>query len=517
MLLIYPPTARSSEPPLGIARLAAFIERCGGEARCLDLCREGIDYLLSLEPELKDADTWTRRAMKGRRQSAQRLREIDTYRHLDRYSRAVSDLGRALRAVSKPYSVEASLADYRDETRSPLRIADLKDSATKYEENIFYPLFESRLYPALAGIGDGWVGISICFLSQALCAFALMGYVKSKRPDLRIAVGGGLVTSYSCVSGLDLHGLFPDLVDLAVVGPGEESLGKLCGAGRGGGAPSRDSPGIDLGGFQLSKYSAPAMILPYNFSWGCPWKNCAFCPEKAEDIPYRGLPAPEAMAELELLSSRYAPRLLHFTDNEVSPLYLSALAGHSRLANWYGFARFSHRLLDENFCRALASSGCVMLQLGLESGDQKVLDAMGKGTKLEEIEAIFGNLKAVGIGTYIYVLFGTPAEGRDAALRTRDFVAANAEAIDFLNVAVFNLPASGEEAKGLATKSFYEGELSLYRAFKHPAGWDRPLVRKFLSDDFEAEPRIKTVVARTPPVFTSNHAPFFLSGQRRIP
>lgn len=510
MLLIYPPVARSSEPPLGIARLSASIKSRGGEATCLDLCREGIDYLLSLDPELKDADTWTRRAMKGRLKSEQRLREIGTYRHIDRYSRAVSDLGRALRTVSKPYRVEASLADYRDETRSPLRIADLKDSAAKYEENVFYPLLESRLYPALAGIGDGWVGVSICFLSQALCSFAIMGYVKSRRPDLKIAVGGGLVTSYSRVTGLDLHGLFPDLVDLAVVGPGEESLGKLCGAGPDGGAPSRDFLGLDLGGFQLTKYSAPAMILPYNFSSGCPWKKCAFCPEKAEDLPYRGLPAPEAMAELELLSSRHAPGLMHFTDNEVSPLYLSALAGHPRLVSWYGFARFSRRLLDEDFCRALAASGCVMLQLGLESGDQKVLDAMGKGTKLEEIEAILRNLKAVGIGTYIYVLFGTPAEDRDAALRTRDFVAANAEAIDFLNVAVFNLPASGEEAKSLATKNFYEGELSLYREFKHPAGWDRQFVREFLSADFEAEPRIKAIVARAPPVFTSSHAPFFL-------
>jgi hypothetical protein len=515
MLLIYPPVARSSEPPLGIARLAAFVESRGGEATCLDLCREGVDYLLGLESELKDADTWTRRAMKGRRQSEQKLREIGTYLDLDRYSRAVYDLGRALRTVSKPYRVEASLADYRDDSRSPLRVADLRDSAAKFEENIFYPLFESRLPSILNEIGDGWVGISICFLSQALCAFALIGYIKARRPDLRIAIGGGLVTSYSRVSGLDLRVLFSDLVDLAVVGPGEECLGKLYDIVPGGEAPYRAFSSLDLEDFRLSKYSAPVRILPYNFSWGCPWKNCAFCPEKAEDLPYRGLPSNKAMVQLELLTSRYAPGLIHFTDNEVSPLYLSALAYSPRLAPWYGFARFSRRLLDSAFCSALAVSGCVMLQLGLESGDQRVLDAIGKGTKLNEIEAILDNLKAVGIGTYIYVLFGTPEEDRDAALRTRDFVAANAKAIDFLNVAVFNLPASGEKARSLPTKNFYEGELSLYREFSHPAGWNRNSVRKFLSDDFEAEPRIKAIVARTPPVFTSNHAPFFL-GKTRV-
>jgi radical SAM superfamily enzyme YgiQ (UPF0313 family) len=151
-----------------------------------------------------------------------------------------------------------------------------------------------------------------------------------------------------------------------------------------------------------------------------------------------------------------------------------------------------------------------MLQLGLESGDQKVLEAMGKGTELSMIGRILENLAGVGIATYIYVLFGTPAEDRDSALRTRDFVARHAELIGFLNIAVFNLPAASAESGLLETRPFYEGELSLYREFSHPAGWNRDEVRRFLSRDFEAEPRIRPIVLRNPPVFTSNHAPFFL-------
>ena len=42
-------------------------------------------------------------------------------------------------------------------------------------------------------------------------------------------------------------------------------------------------------------------------------------------------------------------------------------------APWYGFVRVTRRLADEDFCRALKLSGCVMLKLGLESGDQGVL------------------------------------------------------------------------------------------------------------------------------------------------
>jgi hypothetical protein len=151
-----------------------------------------------------------------------------------------------------------------------------------------------------------------------------------------------------------------------------------------------------------------------------------------------------------------------------------------------------------------------MLQLGLESADQGVLDALGKGTRLEEIARILENLAASSICAYVYVLFGTPSEDRGAAMRTRDFIAGHSGEIGFINVAVFNLPASGAEARELETKAFYEGDLSLYLDFKHPKGWDRAEVREFLVRDFESVPEIRAIERRTPPVFTSSHAPFFV-------
>jgi len=125
MLLIYPPAARSTEPPLGIARLAAFLKGAGRDAQCIDLCREGIDYLLELEVEAED--NWTRGALRRRASSAETLRDPSAYRSPDRYGRAVRDLGRVLRVASMPSGAESSLADYRDVRRSPLRRADLVD------------------------------------------------------------------------------------------------------------------------------------------------------------------------------------------------------------------------------------------------------------------------------------------------------------------------------------------------------------------------------------------------------
>jgi hypothetical protein len=510
MLLIYPPVARSTEPPLGIARIASCLKAAGGEAECVDLNGEGIGYLLGLEAaaeERRDSGSLRRRW-----RAAESLRAPAGYSNESRYARAVDDLGRALKLASAPFGAEASLADYRDLRLSPLRIADLLESAARFRENAFYPLFERRLPDCLVRARDGWAGVSIGFLSQALCAFALIGCIKSIRPDLKVAIGGGLVTSWLACGLISPGETFGGLVEAAFAGPGERSLARLLGLD----ADKRPAQCPALEDFPDRSYFAPTRIVPYNFSFGCPWKRCTFCPERAENMPYEGMPAAEAAAMLERLRERYEPGLFHFMDSEIATPYLEALASSKAATPWYGFARFSTRLLDRGFCRALAASGCVMLQLGLESGDQRLLDALGKGTKIDEIAAILDNLAEAGIGAYAYVLFGTPEEDRDSALRTRDFVALRADRIDFLNVAVFNLPATSLEAQRLETRSFFEGDLTLYKEFSHPSGWDRAAVRRFLAEDFESVPEIRAIVNRTPPVFSSNHAPFFLEPMKSM-
>ncbi|HTO88254.1 MAG TPA: radical SAM protein, partial [Thermoanaerobaculia bacterium] len=456
MLLIYPPAARSTEPPLGIARLAGFLARNGVRTRCLDLCREGLDYLLGLEVEA--SDTWTRGALRRRGRNHALLRDPTTYATLDRYCRAVRDLNRALKAASAPFGVEAGLADYRDSSRSPLRRADLLAAAAAYESSVFFPHFRARITEALAASPTRTVGISVNFLSQALSAFAVLGFLKTVRPDLRVVLGGGLITSWVAQGSLAADEGFGGLVNAILAGRGEDGILALLGA------PRRiPDAAPDFDDLLASDYLAPTRILPYNFSTGCPWKRCSFCPENAEARRYVGAEVNTAAQEIRALVSRHAPGLLHFTDTEIAPRYLRALAASPPGVPWYGFARFSPLLTDADFCRRLAASGCVMLQLGLESADQQVLDALGKGTRLDQIDRALGTLADARIGVFLYLLFGTPAEERDAALRTRDFVASRADRIAFLNVALFNLPVGSAEARHLDTKAFYEGELALYR------------------------------------------------------
>jgi hypothetical protein len=95
-------------------------------------------------------------------------------------------------------------------------------------------------------------------------------------------------------------------------------------------------------------------------------------------------------------------------------------------------------------------------------------------------------------------------------MHTMDFVKRHRNEIDFMNLAIFNMPLYGPDASSLVTSKFYEGDLSLYSNFEHPKGWNRDAVRAFLDNEFKKDPAIRSIVMRNPPFFTSNHAAFFL-------
>ena len=298
---------------------------------------------------------------------------------------------------------------------------------------------------------------------------------------------------------------FGGLVDHIIPGPGESALLDLLGAR----ADRQAHAAPDYGALPLHAYFSPGFILPYSASSGCYWNKCSFCPETAEANPYAPVPVPEALSDLGSLIVQTRPVLIHLLDNAVSPALMRALAEKPPGVAWYGFARISRELMDLEFCLSLKRSGCAMLKLGLESGDQAVLDKLRKGIDLAVASQVLLNLQKAGIATYVYLLFGTPAETAVEARKTLAFVVRHATAITFLNLAIFNMPLCGEQAGEYGTEHFYEGDLSLYTGFRHPAGWDRKLVRQFLDDEFKRHSAISRILKHDPPLFTSNHAAFF--------
>ena len=502
ILLISPPVAKPCEPPAGIARLAGVLRAGGIDCRVVDASLEGILDLL--DAPLAADDTWTRRALKHRDANRLALRAPALYGNPDRYKRAVMDLNRVLQMAGRAAGVTLSLANYGSPALSPVRSRDLLQAAETFETNPFFPSFSARLATLFDERAPDIVGLSINFMSQALSAFAMIGFIRKHAPHARIICGGGLVTSWMHIPGF--KNPFQGLVDAFVSGPGEDVLLTMCGGET---AEAASSPGYDFASLDWDRYLAPGRVLPYSTSHGCYWRKCAFCPEKFEKSIYRPLASSTVVTELQSLTSQYKPRLIHFLDNALSPKLMADLMANPPGVPWYGFVRITPQLADPAIVAGLKASGCVMLKLGVESGDQAVLDALSKGVDLATVSGALKALKQAGIATYVYLLFGTPAETLERARHTLAFTLDHAEAIDFLNLAVFNLPAYSDEAAALQTVPFYEGDLSLYREFVHPAGWQRDQVRRFLAREFKKPAPIRTILNNDPPYFTSNHAAFF--------
>jgi len=536
ILLVHPPLAKASEPPGGPARLAGGLSRSGISCRVWDANIEGQIALLkaaadlapgSSPPETEDvlsrtdqacypheaffADSgqrrskkiWLRRAAGRIMENLELLRSEKGYQNNDRYRRAVLDVNHLLSVAGRPFGVRLTLADYHDERLSPVRSADLLKAAQEPEQNPFYEWFSKRLPLILAERGFSFAGFSLNYLSQALTTFAMIGFLRQEYPQIRIVVGGGLITSW--MRSPNWKNPFVGVIDDLVAGPGEIPLLTLLG-----GAPAGNFSLPDYEGFPVDDYLAPGFVLPYSASGGCWWRRCTFCPEVAEDNPYLPISPARVAEDLGGLVERTKPRLIHMLDNALSPALLDAFIAKAPGAPWYGFARVDGRLADGDFCRSLRNSGCVMLKLGIESGDPFVLEALRKGIELPTVAAVLENLKKVGIAAYVYLLFGTPAENGERARRTLSFIEAHADEIAFLNLAIFNLPAASPEAALYAAGEFYEGDLSLYSSFVHPEGWNRREVRRFLEGEFKRNPAVARIIRRDPPFFTSNHAPFWV-------
>lgn len=496
MLLFYPPVAKPSEPPAGLALLAGTLKAHQQSCTTVDLNIEGLLYLLENSPE--GEGNWSKRAYKNRERNLSSLRSKKLYSNIPKYQKTVLELNRLLQNHK---TVGLSLANYQDSKLSPLKSDDLLQAACFPEKNLFYTFFIQRLTALLEEHNPRFAGVSINYLSQALPGFALIGLLKKLKPELKIILGGGLITSW--MSKPDWRNPFEEFAYLCIDGCGAEPLLELLGTSL------HHPPVPSFDHLDNSQYLSPGFILPYSCSSGCYWNRCSFCPERAEGHVFKRKDIAQVERDISRLIQKTSPVLLHFLDNAIPPGTLSHFCKHPPGAPWYGFVRISEHFLDMDFCRSLKRSGCVMLKLGIESGDQGVLEQMEKGIDLQMVAEVLDNLGRVGIGTYVYLLFGTPAEDYAAAKRTMEFVSKHHGNISFLNLAIFNMPLTKEIDERLQPAKFDDGDLSLYADFRHPLGWSRKKVRTFLDKEFKRIPVIQKILQRDPVIFTSNHAPFF--------
>ncbi len=158
---------------------------------------------------------------------------------------------------------------------------------------------------------------------------------------------------------------------------------------------------------------------------GCPY-HCNWCAKPIWGQRYNSRSPENVAAEMKWLKENFAPDHIWFADDifGLKP-------------NWVEkFAELLHELdavipfkclkradlVTEKTALALANAGCKTVWLGAESGSQKILDAMDKGDKVEDIYHAAERLHKHGIEVGFFLQFGYPGEAWEDVQKTLKMV-----------------------------------------------------------------------------------------------
>lgn len=272
----------------------------------------------------------------------------------------------------------------------------------------------------------------MCLTNMRQACFDMQRYAKSK--------GCRVITSSSDSS--DRYELYLDhQSDVIAIGEAEQTILELCEAFK----HSRDIttiPGIAYrteNGIvkthkrtvlkDLSQLPEPAWDLldiePYKEMWlqhhgyfslnfvttrGCPYK-CNWCAKPIYGNRYNSHPAEQIVKQIKKWQQQFGFSHVWFADDifGLKPGWLREFAfavKREGLTIRYKIQSRADLLVQEDSIRYLAESGCDMVWMGAESGSQKILDAMDKGTTIPQIYEACRLLKSYRIKVALFLQLG---------------------------------------------------------------------------------------------------------------
>ncbi len=190
-------------------------------------------------------------------------------------------------------------------------------------------------------------------------------------------------------------------------------------------------PFPDFADFPWQSY--PHRIVPVMAGRGCGWGKCDFCSDVLMSAArtFRSRSLANVLEEVRVQRERYDVDLFVFLDLKLN----------SDLGVWRGLAerlpevapgikwtasvhvdsRLDHGLTAHDLERA-AHAGLVRMTTGLESGSQRVLNAMAKGVKLHRMSEFVRATHAAGISLRLTTIIGHPGEESEDIDLTRKFI-----------------------------------------------------------------------------------------------
>ncbi len=324
---------------------------------------------------------------------------------------------------------------------------DVYNACEDYGANPFIEFYYSNLIPFINKMGVEFLGLSVTGHSQLISSLTLCKMVKKYCPCVKhISLGGNYITRASemiCNCGYFNEGFF----DSIMLYDGEISCKELTQALIDGSSLKEVHNIIyyenqrwlktefitndivntctpDFSDLPLNKYFAPATIYPIFTSRSC-YNKCAFCTiPNATSGRYRALPLEDVTKNIKILKDKYNAQFITIVDEtfDITRMvkFANALLSEHIKIYWYCETRFSPQISYET-CELLYKSGCRQIQFGLESYNQRVLDKMGKHTKIEWIDNAIDNCFKAKIPVHLFFFTGFPTETFEEALNTYQY------------------------------------------------------------------------------------------------
>ncbi len=176
--------------------------------------------------------------------------------------------------------------------------------------------------------------------------------------------------------------------------------------------------------FALDRYRMPYnRYHPYatliTSTW-CPFA-CHFCPFAR--TPYKVREVDDVLANLEAIR-QMGIRQVHFADwtfavdQKQAKAILRGMIEADFGFTWSCLSRVD--LMDRELMELIKAAGCDLIEFGVESGNQTILDRYEKGITLEETRRAFGWARELNLSTLATFVLGLPGETRENLQETLD-------------------------------------------------------------------------------------------------
>lgn len=179
--------------------------------------------------------------------------------------------------------------------------------------------------------------------------------------------------------------------------------------------------------FQLDKYRRfGKLVLPIITSRGCAFR-CSFClAPRMAGKRFRGRSPKNVVDELEWLRDSYQPNAFTFHDETFTHNKKRVFEICEEMKRrdislpWDCSTRVDQ--ISKEVLAEMRSANCQHVSFGIESGSQKILDAMRKGVTVEQNAEAIKWAKDVGLTVSVSVILGYPGETSAMLQETLDFI-----------------------------------------------------------------------------------------------